>query len=53
MRKSRFSEAQIIGILKELKAGKKAATLCREHGLSEATPYNWRSKYAGLRSAIW
>jgi putative transposase len=48
MRKSRFSEAQIIGILKELKAGKKAATLCREHGISETTLYNWRSKYAGL-----
>jgi len=48
MRKSRFTEVQIIGILKELKAGKKAASLCREHGLSEATLYSWRSKYAGL-----
>jgi putative transposase len=44
MRKSRFSEAQIIGILKELNAGKKAATRCREHGISEATLYSWRSK---------
>ncbi len=48
MRKSRFTEAQIIGILKELKAGKKAASICRERGISEATLYNWRSKYSGL-----
>jgi putative transposase len=48
MGKSRFGEARIIGILKELKAGKKSATLCREHGISEATLYSWRSKYAGL-----
>jgi putative transposase len=48
MRKSRFSEAQIVAILKELKAGKKAAALCRECGISEATLYNWRSKYGGL-----
>ena len=48
MRKSRFSEAKIVGILKELKAGKKAASLCREHGISETTLYNWRAKYGGL-----
>jgi hypothetical protein len=48
MRKSRFSENQIVGILKELKAGAKAAALCRKYGMSEATLYNWRSKYAGL-----
>jgi putative transposase len=48
MKKSRFTESQIIGILKELKAGEKAATLCRKHGISEATLYNWRSKYGGL-----
>jgi putative transposase len=48
MRQSRFSEAQIVGILKELKAGMKAAALCRKHGISEATLYNWRSKYGGL-----
>jgi putative transposase len=48
MRKSRFTEGQIVGILKELKAGTKAATLCRKHGISETTLYNWRAKYAGL-----
>jgi putative transposase len=48
MRKSRFTEAQIIGILKELKVGKKAASICRKRGISEAKLYNWRSKYSGL-----
>ena len=48
MRKSRFSETQIVGILKELNTGVKAAVLCRKHGISEATLYNWRSKYGGL-----
>jgi putative transposase len=51
MRKSRFSEAQIVGILKELKAGAKASALCRQHGISEATLYNWRSKYGGLEAS--
>lgn len=51
MRKSRFTEAQIVGILKELKAGKKAADLCRQHGISEATLYNWRAKYGGLETS--
>lgn len=51
MRKSRFSEAHIVGILKELKAGEKPATLCRKHGISEATLYNWRSKYGGLETS--
>ncbi|HTV93423.1 MAG TPA: transposase [Verrucomicrobiae bacterium] len=48
MRKSRFSEAQIVGILKELEAGAKASALCRKYGMSEATLYNWRSKYGGV-----
>jgi putative transposase len=51
MRKSRFTEAQIVGILKELKAGSKAADLCRKNGISEATLYNWRSKYGGLETS--
>lgn len=51
MRKSRFTEAQIVGILKELKAGKKAAELCRQHGISEATLYSWRAKYGGLETS--
>jgi putative transposase len=48
MKKSRYSEEQIIGILKQHEAGVKTANLCREHGVSEATFYNWKSKYGGL-----
>ena len=48
MKKSRFNEEQIIGILKEHEAGKKVADLAREHGISEGTFYTWKSKYGGL-----
>ena len=48
MKRSRFSEEQIIGILKEHQAGQSAAQLCRKHGVSEPTFYKWRSKYGGL-----
>lgn len=48
MKRTRFSEEQIIGVLKEAEAGAKAADLARRHGVSEATIYNWKSKYGGL-----
>ena len=48
MKRSRFSEEQIIGILKEHQAGLSAQDLCRKHGISDATFYKWRSKYGGM-----
>jgi putative transposase len=48
MKKSRYTEEQIIGILKQHEAGVKTADLCREHGISVATFYGWKSKYGGL-----
>ena len=48
MKRSRYNEEQIIGILKEHQAGLSAQDLCRKHGISDATFYKWRSKYGGL-----
>src|SRR5688500_6298340 len=48
MKRKRFSEEQIIGILKESEAGAKTKELCRKHGISDATFYNWKAKYAGM-----
>ena len=48
MRRSRFSEEQIIGILKEHQAGASAAELCRKQGVSDATFHKWRSKFGGM-----
>ena len=48
MKRSRYTEEQIIGILKEQEAGVPVAELCRKHGMSDATFYNWKSKYGGL-----
>jgi putative transposase len=48
MKKSKFTESQIVAILKEGEAGVPAAELVRKHGISAATYYNWKSKYAGV-----
>ena len=48
MKRSRFTEEQIIAVLKEHELGAKTADLCRKHGMSEATLYNWKAKYGGM-----
>lgn len=51
MRKSRFSESQIITILKEVEKGRTVKDVCREHSVSEATYYQWKSKYGGMETS--
>ena len=51
MKRSRFSEEQIIAILKEQEAGAKTVDVCRRHGISDATFYKWKSKYGGLEAS--
>ena len=48
MKRARFTEDQIIGVLKEHEAGVKTGDLARKHGVSEATLYNWKAKYGGM-----
>ena len=52
MKISRFSEAQIMGILKQADGGVPVAELCREHGMSAASFYKWRSKYGGMDASM-
>ncbi len=51
MRKARFKESQIVKILKEVEGGRMVKDVCREHGISDATYYNWKSKYGGMEAS--
>ena len=51
MRKSKFNESTIVSLLKEAEAGRKVTDICREHGISNATFYQWRSKYGGMEAS--
>jgi len=52
MKTSRFSDSQILAVLKQAEAGTPAPELCREHGISSATFYKWRSKYGGMDASL-
>lgn len=52
MKKSRFSDSQIIGVLKKAEAGIPVPELCREHGISSATFYKWRAKLGGMDASL-
>ncbi len=52
MKTSRFSDTQILSILKQAEGGVPVPELCREHGISRATFYNWRSKYGGMDASL-
>lgn len=52
MKRSKFSDSKILSILKQAEKGAPVAELCREHGISNATFYNWRSKYGGMDASL-
>ncbi|OBS09705.1 transposase [Acidihalobacter prosperus] len=52
MKKSRYTDSQIIGILKQAEAGTPVPELCREHGMSSAAFYKWRAKYGGMDASL-
>ena len=51
MKKSRYTETQIIKVLKEVEAGRQIKDVCREYSISDATYYNWKSKYGGMEAS--
>ena len=51
MKKSRYTESQIVKILKEVEAGRLVKEVCREYGISDATYYNWKAKYGGMEAS--
>lgn len=51
MKRSKFTEHQVLGILKEVENGRKVGEVCREHSISEATYFNWKSKYGGMTAS--
>ena len=51
MKKSRFTESQIVKILKEVESGRMVKEVCREYGMSDATYYNWKAKYGGMEAS--
>jgi putative transposase len=51
MRKSKFTESQIVSILKQVEGGRLVKDVCREHGVSDATYYNWKAKYGGMEAS--
>lgn len=51
MKKSRFTETQIVKILKEVESGRLVKEVCREHSISDATYYNWKTKYGGMEAS--
>jgi putative transposase len=52
MKKSRFTDSQILAVLKQAESGAPVPNLCREHGISSATFYKWRSKYGGMDASM-